>query len=123
MKNVLRITARILILKNGTVYSVRSLFLGMHLRHMEIPRLGVESELQQHQIRAESATYTTAHGNAGSLTHWLRPRIKPASSQILVGFINCWTTQGIPIQYIHYFNFLGTLQGNLEGWNKFPKDI
>jgi len=24
----------------------------------------------QHQIRAVSATYTTAHGNAGSLTHW-----------------------------------------------------
>ena len=24
---------------------------------------------QQHQIRAISATYTTAHGNAGSLTH------------------------------------------------------
>ena len=24
---------------------------------------------QQHGIRAESATYTTAHGNAGSLTH------------------------------------------------------
>ena len=52
-------------------------FLGLHLWHMEVPRLGVELELQlppipqpqQHQIRAESATYTTAHNNAGSLTH------------------------------------------------------
>ena len=26
-------------------------------------------EPQQHGIRAASATYTTAHGNAGSLTH------------------------------------------------------
>ena len=26
-----------------------------------------------------SATYTTAHGNDGSLTHWLRPGIEPAS--------------------------------------------
>ena len=26
-------------------------------------------EPQQHHIRAESATYTTAHGNTGSLTH------------------------------------------------------
>ena len=42
---------------------------------MEVPRLGVESELhllayaQQHGIRALSVTYTTANGNAGSLTH------------------------------------------------------
>ena len=32
--------------------------LGPHLWHMQVPRLGVES-----------ATYTTAHGNAGSFTH------------------------------------------------------
>ena len=45
---------------------------------MEVPRLGVELELelpayatqlQQHGIRALSATYATADGNAGSLTH------------------------------------------------------
>ena len=43
----------------------------------EIPRLGVQLELQllpapqpqQCQIRALSATNTTAHGNAGSLIH------------------------------------------------------
>ena len=34
------------------------IFLGPHLRHMEVPRLGVESELQ-----------LPAHGNIGSLTH------------------------------------------------------
>ena len=52
-------------------------FLGLHPWHMEVPRLGVESELQlpvyttaqQCGIRAASSTYTTAHGNAGSLTH------------------------------------------------------
>ena len=33
-----------------------------------------------------SVTYTAARGNAGSLTHWVRPRIEPASSWILVGF-------------------------------------
>ena len=47
---------------------------------MEVPRLGVKSELklldyttaaakQQCGIQAESATYTTAHGSTGSLTH------------------------------------------------------
>ena len=41
-------------------------------------------------------TYTTAHGNGGSLTHWVRPRIEPEFSWMLVGFINRWATTGIP---------------------------
>ena len=44
---------------------------------MEVPKLGVQSELQllayatatATWIQAESATYTTAQDNAGSLTH------------------------------------------------------
>ena len=43
---------------------------------------------QQCQIQAASATYTIAHGNARSLTHWARPGIEPMSSWILVGFIS-----------------------------------
>ena len=31
-------------------------------------------------------TYTTADGNAGSLTHWWRPGIEPTTSCFLVGF-------------------------------------
>ena len=62
------------------VYFVFCLFRATPARHMEVPRLGVESELQllayttaqQCQIRAVSAIYTTAHGSAGSLTHWVR---------------------------------------------------
>ena len=53
-------------------------------------------EPPQRQIPAASATYTTAHGNAGSLTHWARPGIEPASSRFLVGFINCWATTRTP---------------------------
>ena len=37
-------------------------FLEPHPWHMEVPSLGFKSELQL-------LTYTTAHGNAGSLTH------------------------------------------------------
>ena len=58
-------------------------FLGPLLRHMEVPRLGVgavatshqppatshQPQPQPRQIRAASATYITAHGNTGSLTH------------------------------------------------------
>ena len=36
---------------------------------------------EQHQIQATSATYTTAHSNTKSLTHCVRPGIKPASSR------------------------------------------
>ena len=52
--------------------SFHSFSLGPHLQHMEVLRLGVESELQQppySQIRAVPVTYTTAHGNARSLIH------------------------------------------------------
>ena len=48
--------------------------------HIDIPRLGVKLELQL-------PTYTTVHGNAGSLTHWTRPGIEPVFSWILVGFV------------------------------------
>ena len=47
------------------------LCLGLHMRHMEVPRLGVRSELYPlpyttataHWILATSWTYTRAHGN------------------------------------------------------------
>ena len=44
-------------------------------RHIEVPRLRVESELQptpqtqQHGIGATSSTHSTAHSNTRSLTH------------------------------------------------------
>ena len=62
---------------------------------MEFPRLGdlirvVATGLhqQQRQIQATYVTYTTAHGNAGSLTHQARPGIEPATSWFIVRFIS-----------------------------------
>ena len=49
---------------------VRATAAGLHHSHSHSHR----------QIQAASATYTTAHGNARSPTHWSRPGIKPASS-------------------------------------------
>ena len=43
------------------------LILGLHPEHMEVQRLGVNSELQVKV--AASVTYTMAHSNTGSLTH------------------------------------------------------
>ena len=70
-------------------------FLRPHLLHMKVPRLGVESELQLQAYTtataapnpALSATYTTAHNHARSLTHRVRPGIEPASSWILVRLV------------------------------------
>ena len=56
------------------------LLLGLHPQHMEVPRLGVKSELQL-------LAYSHSHSNAGSLTHQARPEIEPLSSWILVGFL------------------------------------
>ena len=57
---------------------------------MEVPRLGVRSEPQLPADATVTATatpdptYTTAHSNAGFLTHRAMPGIAPASSWILV---------------------------------------
>ena len=42
-------------------------------------------------------TYTTAHSLAGSLTQWARAGTEPTSSWILLGFVNCWATKGMPL--------------------------
>ena len=76
-------------------------FLGPHLRHMEVPKLGVRLELQL-------PTYTTAEAmpdpsHICDLHHspWqcrilnpLKPGIKSESSWILVSFVNCWAPKG-----------------------------
>ena len=90
-------------------------FLWPHPRHMEIFRLGVESELQlqacttrstqQCWIRAMSETYTMAHGKAWSLTHWARPWLESVSLWILVRFVNHWAVTGTPWFCVFNFNF------------------
>ena len=72
-------------------------FLGLHMGHMEVPRLGVKLELhlpayvssqpQLCQIQAMSTTYTAACNDRS-------PGIKPASSWILVRFLTHWATMG-----------------------------
>ena len=53
-------------------------------------------EPQQSRIWATSATYTPAHGNAGFLTHLVRPGFELATSSFLVRFINRWAATGTP---------------------------
>ena len=63
--------------------------LGPHPPHMEVPRLGVELELQL-------AAYTTAHDNVRSLTHSVRPGIKPTISWFPVRFFSAVPQIGTP---------------------------
>ena len=79
-------------------------FLGLHPWPMEVPRLGIKSELQLLAYATATAIWdlrciwdlTTAHSNTRSLTHWARPGIDPASLWILVGFVSCWAPEGSP---------------------------
>ena len=48
------------------------------------------------QSHSNAGSFTTAHGNSGSSTHWVRPGIKPTTSWFLVGFVNYCATIGIP---------------------------
>ena len=68
-------------------------FLWQHLRHMEVPMSNRSytcrptPQPQQQRIWTTSVSYITAHGNAGSLIHWVRPGMEPTSSQIPVRFV------------------------------------
>ena len=84
-------------------------FLGPHSRHMEVSRLGVKSGaraagLPHNHSNSGSrlhlrSTYTTAHGNARCLTHWVRPGIEPTSSWILIGFVSTVPQWELPWKY------------------------
>ena len=70
-------------------------FLGLHLRHLEVSRLGVESELLLLAYTTVTATWDLSgvcdlhHSSQQGrfLNHWARPGIEPMSWWILVGFI------------------------------------
>ena len=65
-------------------------FLGPHLWHMEVPRLGClirtvaaglhTPQPQQRGIQATPATYTTAHSNAGSFEQGQGLNLQPHGS-------------------------------------------
>ena len=61
---------------------------------------GAMPQSQQHRIWAESVTYTTAHSNARSLTHWVRPGIEPSTSWFLVSFVSA-----VPWRELLYHTF------------------
>ena len=91
-------------------YFITFFFLWPHLWHVEVLRLGVESELQpmpqplQHQIQGTCVTHTAACSNTGSLTHWVKPGIEPEHSQR-----QCWVLNPVSLNgtsHLYTFKFL-----------------
>ena len=80
------------------------LFLGPLPRHMEVPRLGVESELQPPAYARARATRDPSrvcnlHHSSRQrriLNPQARPGTEPATSWFLVGFVNHCATTGTP---------------------------
>ena len=81
---------------------------------MEVPRLGVQSELYSytklHQSHSNARSKpclrptTTAPSNTGCSTHWARSGIKPVTSCFLVGSVNHCTTTGTPTMHFNKAN-------------------
>ena len=72
---------------------------------------------QQCQIQAVSATYTTAHNNDRSFSHWVRPGIEPTSSWILVRFLSAepWQELLVCFSWSHlFFCFVGPHLKHME---------
>ena len=62
------------------------------------------------RIGATTASLHHSHSNTGSLTHWVRPGIKPVSSWMLVRFVNHWATTGTPERV--FYSFINPFQKN-----------
>ena len=78
--------------------------LWLHLQHVEVPRLGVKSELQ---LPAYTTVMAVGNPNHSSWQHWIlnplaRPGIEPASTWILGRFINHWATVGTPMSFLFF---------------------
>ena len=52
------------------------------------------------RIGAVANSLHHSHGNAGSLTHWVRPEIEPTTSWFLVGFVSAVPQWELPFDHI-----------------------
>ena len=72
------------------------------------------------QSHSNADPYTTAHGNAGSLTHWARAGTEPATSWFLVGFVNHFATTWTPsLNFLKaHLNSLSQSSPEIMSWFK-----
>ena len=65
-------------------------------------------------------TYTIAHNNTGSLTHYVRPGIEPASSWMLVRFVSSEPQWELLKVLKHYGPLLPTSHPDSASWSFWP---
>ena len=75
--------------------------LGLHLQHVEVPKLGIKLELQLPAYARAIAMQDLSHvcdlHHSSRQRRILNPlRIEPLSYWILVRFVNHWDTKGTP---------------------------
>ena len=96
------------------------LFLGLHRKHMEVPRLRVELEVQLSAHPTATATqypsriYDLHHSSwqRWILTHWMRPGTEPTSSWIPVRFISA-VPQGNS-SFLSFYSFFMAVLHHME---------
>ena len=77
-------------------------FLGPHPQYVDVPRPGVELELQRPAYATATAVWDLScicnlyysSQQQQILNPWVRPGIEPTFSCVLVRFITCWATRG-----------------------------
>ena len=87
------------------------------LWHMEVPKPGAELELQlqsvpqswQHRTQVASVTYATECTNSESLTHLVRPSIKPTSSKTQGGVLSPLSHNGNSILITNPYTGISSL--------------
>ena len=91
-----------------------ALFLGLHLQHLEVSKLGVELKLKFPVNTTATATPDLSHicdlcqsyGNTRSLSHWARPGIELTFSRTLCWVLNPLSHNGNSwdTRYLEYTN-------------------
>ena len=97
-------------------------FLGPHSQHREVPRPGVELELQllvyaTAMAMRDPSCLCELHCSSQPLTHWARSGIRPTPSWILVGFLTCRAVTGTP----RIISLVFPISDILEGHQQFLK--
>ena len=107
-------------------------FLGSYPRRMEVPRLGVDSELQLPAYATATATQDLSRvclvyhslQQHQILNHWVRPRIEPAFSWIPVRFLTHWATTGTPKRGKKFFFSCSKIGQQILGiWLNFQEPV
>ena len=100
-------------------------FLGWLLGHMEIPRLGIQSELQLPAYTTVTATWDLSCVCSLHCSLWQHrilnpvsePGMEPSSSWILVRFVTHWATKGTPSVYLFLWEHLSSIFRSFK-WGK-----